>query len=298
VIEPIRAGHDDVSGPAAVRERLQERRGARRLLDFVARRPLVLDAAMGTRLLAAGLDLRNDDPALWNLTHPDTVAALHRRDVAAGSDAIVTNTFGANRCWLGRFGRSAEVEAINRRAVELARAAAGADRLVLADIGPTASRQVGAAAEQAAILVEAGADALIFETFGIDEIDSVLTEVTAAVHAPVPRLVSLKHWPEPPGPAARRLLELGASVLGMNCQPGIDAALKFAASLHRVVSCPLLVKPSAGTENRAELTPAALAAGVPELLEHNVRLIGGCCGTTDLHVKALADACLPYDGLP
>ena len=93
-----------------------------RFLAALARGPLILDAAMGTRLVARGLDLAHDDPAIWNLSHPEAVAEIHARDVAAGSDAVLTNTFGANRPWLARSGRDDRVEAINRRAVALARA--------------------------------------------------------------------------------------------------------------------------------------------------------------------------------
>src|SRR5829696_8699488 len=96
----------------------------------LARGPLLLDAAMGTRLMARGLDLAHDDPCLWNLDRPDEVLDIHRRDLRAGSDAVLTNTFGANRLSLRRLGRSDQVAAINHRAVELARQAAGPDRLV------------------------------------------------------------------------------------------------------------------------------------------------------------------------
>src|SRR5579859_5094964 len=95
-----------------------------------SQRPLVLDAAMGTRLVAAGLDLNADDPALWNRTHPELVRAVHRRDIAAGADAILTNTFGANRCWLDRFGAAQIAAELNRAAVALAQAEAGPDRYV------------------------------------------------------------------------------------------------------------------------------------------------------------------------
>src|SRR4051794_7638951 len=95
---------------------------------------------MGTRLLPLGLRLEDDDPCLWNLSHPDDVAAIHRRDVAAGSQALLTNTFGANRAWLRRFGAAVgAVGAINRAAVDLARDASGPGRFVLGDIGPTAA---------------------------------------------------------------------------------------------------------------------------------------------------------------
>src|SRR4051812_16772915 len=138
-------------GCARARRRVAEPPGGDRLHHAMARGLLVLDAAMGTRLIARGLDLTGDDPTLWNLSHPDEVRELHGRDVAAGSDAVVTNTFGANRNWLARYGRAGDVAAINRRAVGLARETVGPDRFVFGSIGPTASEVPGAAREQAEV---------------------------------------------------------------------------------------------------------------------------------------------------
>ena len=94
---------------------------------------------MGTRLMALGLDPASDDPALWNLSRPDDVLAIHRRDVAAGAGAILTNTFGANRFWLARFGRQRRRRVDQSPGVRLARRAAGPGRFVVGDIGPTAA---------------------------------------------------------------------------------------------------------------------------------------------------------------
>ena len=102
--------------------------------------------------------------------------------------------------------------------------------------------------------------------------------------------MSLWDWPRRPGPLARRLVERGAAVVGMNCQVGVPAALAFAETLSGLVSCPLLVKPAAGPAAESGSSPAAFAAAVPRLVEHNVRLFGGCCGTTETHVAAVARA--------
>ena len=122
----------------------------------------------------------------------------------AGADAVLTNTFGANRCWLARFG---QVRACWNRsiaaAVELARSAAGPDRFVMGSMGPTAGTETGAAAEQATILVDEGVDALLLETFRFPEVEPVLEEVTAALRRPVPVFVSLWEWPDEPRPAAQ-----------------------------------------------------------------------------------------------
>jgi methionine synthase I (cobalamin-dependent) len=266
------------------------RRPRATFLEAMKREPIVLDAALGTRLCARGLVLGEDDPCLWNLTRPATVLALHRLDITAGARAVFTNTFGASRGWLARFGRS-DVRTINRRAVALARRAAGAERFILGDIGPAAALAAGAAAEQAAILREAGVDALIFETFRAEVLARILPEVNDALGGALPVIASLWEWPDPPEPTARKLIELGATALGLNCRAGMAPALAFAERMHRVVDCPLLVKPSAAMPEDGGSTPAAFAALVPELLRLGVRLLGGCCGTTHEHVAALASAC-------
>jgi methionine synthase I (cobalamin-dependent) len=255
---------------------------------------MVLDAGIGTRLIELGLNLVDDDPSLWSLTHAADVLALHRRDVAAGAVAVLTNTFGANRCWMSKLGREAEVEPINRRAVELARLAAGAGRWVIGDIGPAAAAQTEAAAEQAAILVDSGVDALILETYLAAPAAEVLREITRTVADAPPILVSLREWPAGRGDferTARRFLDLGASVLGINCQPDIDQAVAFAQKMIRVVSCPLLAKPGVYPPGGTGSDPSLFAKAVPALLASNVRLLGGCCGTTHLHVAALAASC-------
>jgi methionine synthase I (cobalamin-dependent) len=294
VIESLRADAC-LSGPVPAATRTIPERGVARfrILDQIGQRPLVLDAAMGTRLVSAGLDLGNDDPALWCVSHPDHVSEIHQRDVAAGADAIVTNTFGANPCWLARFDQSRRMELINIQAVRLARDAAGPDRFVLGSIGPSSVAQKGAAAEQAAVLSSAGVDALFMETFLFPEIERALEEVNDATNGAVPVFVSLWRWPDPPETAVLRLSAAGASVLGLNCQPGAKSALGFAERLARTVTVPLLVKPGAGTGSEDAMSPADVKAAVPKLLANNVRLIGGCCGTTEKHVAAVA-ACAPF----
>ncbi len=271
-----------------------------RFLDSLRLGPMVLDAGMGTRLMAIGLNLQHDDPAIWNLTGPMHVLAVHQSDVAAGAMAIFSNTFGANRCWLRRYGREREVEPINRRAVELARLAAGPGRLVIGDMGPTAGDQAGAAAEQAAILADNGVDAVVLETCLAGPARAILEEIRRIVPESIPLVVSLREWPR--GRAgettARRLVDLGATILGINCRPGLDDSFEFAQRLRRIVDCPLFVIPCADPTLSTEVDAARFAAAVPRLLALNVRLLGGCCGTTDLHVAALAAACCSRQPVP
>ena len=264
----------------------------------LARRPLLLDAGMGTRLVARGLTLRRDDPALWNLSRPEDVLAIHRRDVDAGADAVLTNTFGANRHWLDRFGRAGEVEAINRTAVALAREAAGPDRFVLGSIGPSAvpdrkhdPAKRAALLEQVDLLAEAGVDALLLET---QSSRSRLDVAELGERTGLPVLVSFVQWSgSEPAALAARLRDAGAAAIGCNCQQGFAPMLWFARAFRRVTGLPLLIKPSAAPRlddpSRAvsDPPPFFFTAAVPELLATGVRLFGGCCGTTEVHIAAL-----------
>lgn len=269
-----------------------------RLLRAIADRPIALDAGMGTRLIALGLDPRRDDPCLWNLDRPAEVAGVHALDVQAGAVAILTNTFGANRAWLSRFGRAGDQGAINRAAVELARGATGDSGLVLGVIGPTAADVPGAAREQATILTDAGVDALIFETFPLESAIACLREVASIPGRP-PLIASLWAWPEPNEDAARRLVDAGADLVGSNCRPALPDMVEEAQRLASAVPVPLLVKPGIDpTDPADDSTPTAFASAVRELVGYNVRMIGGCCGTTEAHVAAVAGAIATLDPSP
>jgi len=239
---------------------------------------------MGTRLIAQGLNLSDDDPSVWNLTHPEVVERIHRLDVAAGSDALVTNTFGANAAWLTRFGRKRDVAAINRRAVGLAREAAGPDRFLLGSIGPTAAQSRGAYREQGEALIEAGVDAILLETHTTSQALIGLAEIG---RASVPIVVSLFRWDSPAEFIA--LAEAGADILGWNCL-SLCSCRRLAESGRGVVSLPLFAKPGGNLSKHREVSPRSFALGLPGLLRRGVRLIGGCCGTTEAHVAAMRSA--------
>jgi methionine synthase I (cobalamin-dependent) len=273
----------------------------------LARGFLMLDAAMGTRLLQAGLRLDDphDDPCLWNLTHSEAVLAIHRRDAAAGAELLLTNTFGANRRWLKRLGGEAaasRVKEVNQAGVALARQAAGPGRFVVGDIGPTAAAGAGdAVAEQAALLTDFGIDALLFETHRLDQAEQALREVGRCPRrrVRVPLMVSLLDWPDPPDRAVAHLAELGAEAVGVNCQEGMDAALRLAERLRRATALPLIVKPAAGGRvlPAPEGTPEAFAGAVPRLRALRPVLVGGCCGTSEAHLAAVRAAWYDSEGL-
>lgn len=259
-----------------------------RFRTAMARGPLLLDAAMGTRLMERGLQLADDDPVLWNLSQPEVIAEIHRRDVEAGAEVLLTNTFGANSQWLSRFGRSDAFAAINRRAVALARREAGVNGFVVGSISPIASKEPASSRDQAEVLVDAGVDALIFETHRLDQAEIALGQL--APQSPVPLLVSLFAWPDSPAEAVRRLADLGASAVGLNCVVGMESALRIAEALRRVTALPLIVKPSAGYPGEVMASPASFAQDSAGLLALAPILVGGCCGTNESHVAALRAA--------
>ena len=262
-------------------------------LQALDRGPIILDAAMGTRLIDLGLDIRSEDPCLWNLTRPDEVVNLHTRDVAAGSRALFTNSFGANRLWLARQGRANLVEKINRNAVELALKSIGSNGFVIGDIGPTAADEPGATSEQAAVLIQSGVHAIILETYRSEPLMRAIHEIRTHLGMPVPILASLWEWPVSLADTAKRLVDLGVTAIGINCQPDLEFVIKIASHLKKTVGCPILVKPSVLSEGtpHSGSSPMAFAEAVPRLLACNVRMLGGCCGTTEAHISAIANAC-------
>ena len=261
-----------------------------RLLDHAARRPIVLDAGMGTRLMERGLSLDGDDPCLWNFRHPDAVSEIHALDVAAGALAVLTNTFGANRPRLDRFGRGDETRALNLRAATLAREAVGASGFVIGSIGPISGDFVGDSyREQAEALAEGGVDALVFETHEIDSAATALRGVGPYVNLPL--IVSLWTWDAAAYHGVRRLEDLGASALGGNCTVGMGPMIEMADRLSTLTRLPLCAKPSANLPGETVSSPESFAESVPALLRSGVRFFGGCCGTTEAHVAALRAAC-------
>ncbi len=256
-----------------------------RLLTAFAARPLLLDGGMGTRLIAADPEGRGYDPALCSLIRPEIVRDVHTRDITAGSDALLTATFGANTFWLGQRHGAKEIAAMNRRAVALAREAAGPGRFVLGSIGPTAG---DSARDQAEILAGEGVDGVILETHRSGGALARLATIRGAVDLPI--LVSLFAFDEPVADAALRLVDAGADVIGINCvRP--DHALAWIAELSMSIgSTPLLWKPAASHPEGPAVTPSELAADVPALLHYGVRLLGGCCGATEAHIAALRSA--------
>lgn len=286
------------------------------LLRAVSERILLSDGAMGTQLQNAGLESGGCGDA-WNLDHPDRILAIQRRYVEAGSDCLITNTFGGCRVMLERYGEGGRVHAINEAGARVAREAfGGKPGFVLGDIGPfgglmepygEVARQTVEAAfrEQARGLAAGGADAIIVETQ--TSLDELRIAIAAAREAGVPVVIGSlafdRMLDEPdvrtmmgvsPEQAAEFLAEEGADIVALNCGTGVDMAMaaEVVRRYRAVTGLPVMAQPNAGNPELINFevvyheTPEQMAAGVPALIDAGARIIGGCCGSTPDHIRA------------
>jgi methionine synthase I (cobalamin-dependent) len=237
---------------------------------------------MGTRLIEHGLDYEHDDPTVWNLSHPGLISNLHATDIEAGSQLILTNTFGANTDWLARFGRAAQASAIIESAVRIARQAAGPFVKVLGSIGPTASSSA-VLIEQAERLLESGVDGLMLETFTCEAGLNALR--TLRTRSEVPIFLGLIDAFE----TVDAFVDAGADAVGINCVDPVNATERLLA-LPIPSQVPRFWKPGAAHPQHGAIAPGAFAAYLPGLLKAGVVGFGGCCGSTSEHIAALRRA--------
>lgn len=279
-----------------------------------------MDGAVGTQLYAAGVSIDACFDEL-SVSHPDVVSAIHRGYIAAGADIIETNSFGANRIRLEQFGFEERGREFNIRAVKVAREArevSGRTVFVAGSIGPSQrtlepfgtlrpNELAEAAREQIDALLEGGVDLLCIETISdIDEMRIVLQAARAACDLPVIALMTFAEdgrtvKGQGVDEVAAALIEAGATVIGANCSVGPNRILPVAAAMVRRVAAlgqehAVASVPNAGWPTRiagrvmfpssaayfAEFARDATAAGV--------RVVGGCCGTTPEHIRAMRDA--------
>ena len=282
------------------------------LLDqLLAAGPVVTDGAWGTQLQNRGLPT-GACPDLWNLEHPERVEEVARAYVDAGSQVILTNTFGANRFTLQRHEVADRVTAINRAGAEISCRAAGSKAAVFASMGPSGvvlmMGQVRPEAleeafvEQAAALASAGADALVVETMS-DPAEAKLA--VAAAHGTGLPVVACMVFDSgkahdrtmmgtTPEQAAEILLEAGADLIGSNCGQGIAGFVPICQRLAAASGRPVWIKANAGLPQMRDgqtiysQTPEQFADYVPALVEAGAGFIGGCCGTTPAFIQAVA----------
>jgi 5-methyltetrahydrofolate--homocysteine methyltransferase len=278
---------------------------------LIARGPVLTDGAWGTQLQALGL-AQGEFPDSWNLTHADRVAQVAEAYVAAGSQVILTNTFGANRLRLTEAGLADRVAEINAAGVRISKAAAGSRASVFASMGPsgrmlmmgdvTADELTAVFREQAAALAMGGADALVIETMA--DLEEAKLAVAAAKETGLPVVGSMVFgfgrdkdctmMGTTPEQAAAGLVAAGVDVVGANCGQGIEGFVKICARLRDAADGrPVWIKANAGLPKMVEdrpfysTTPREFAGHLPALLEAGAGFIGGCCGTTPAFITEL-----------
>ncbi|HEY9444858.1 MAG TPA: bifunctional homocysteine S-methyltransferase/methylenetetrahydrofolate reductase [Gemmatimonadales bacterium] len=269
----------------------------------------VVDGAMGTMLYGRGVFLNVCYDEL-NLRQPELVREIHREYLRAGAEVLETNTFGANPLKLASYGLADDTEHINSAAAGLAREAAGARAAVAGAVGPLGVRiepfgelSVDEARHlylrQVRGLLAGGVDGFILETFSdVNELGAALAAVRELCDLPVIAQMTVgtdgkTHYgtdPEVFGPA---LQSMGADVVGVNCSVGPHGVLEAVEKLARVVTVPLSAQPNAGLPREVGdrkiymASPEYMASYARRIVEAGARFVGGCCGTTPDHIRAI-----------
>lgn len=272
--------------------------------------PVITDGAWGTEMQARGLK-SGEAPDTWNLTQPDRVVEVARAYVDAGSQIVLTNTFGASRIRLAEHDCADKTAEINREGARLSKKAAGDEAHVFASIGPTGKMLMmgevtpeemhAAFEEQAAALAEGGADALVIET--MSDFEEAKIAVAAARTAGLPVVACMVYdsgadkdrtmMGGTPEEAAEILTEAGADVIGANCGQGIEGFVSLCRRLHAATDRPIWIKANAGLPEFVDgelvyrTTPAEFAGYAQALIDAGASFIGGCCGTNPTFLRAL-----------
>ena len=293
--------------------------------DIFASRPVLFDGAMGTVLYARGVTINRCYDEL-NLTDPGLILAVHEEYLQAGAEILETNTFGANRFRLGRHGLAGKVAEINAAGVRIARQAVehlkdkqAGEAWVAGALGPLGVRleplgKTGldeareAFAEQIRALAKAGVDFLVIETMpALNEAHEALKAAEeTAPELPVLVMVTVDDETNcldgaSPAQAAALLTEWGAGAIGVNCSTGPATVLTAIEAMRAATTLPLAALPNAGMPRAIEgrniylCSPEYMASFARKAIEAGVQFVGGCCGTTPNHIRAMRSAMRAID---
>jgi 5-methyltetrahydrofolate--homocysteine methyltransferase len=277
---------------------------------------LISDGAWGTFLYQKGLT-PGDCPELWCIDRRSDLLEIARSYIDAGSDMVQSNSFGASSFKLDIFGLSDRVGELNEAAASISREAAGPDRHVIASVGPTGKMLVmgdvsreelyDAFKEQVIALERGGADACCIET--MSDIDEATLAVKAAKENTGLEIICTFSFERTaageyrtmmgvsPSDMAKALCESGADIVGTDCGNGMQGMIPIVEEIRAVTpNIPILVHANAGMpvrvgdEDTFPDTPEDMAKLTPEIIKAGANIVGGCCGTTPAHIRAMADA--------
>lgn len=281
--------------------------------ELVKKGPVLLDGATGTNLQKAGMPV-GVCPEQWILENSEVLIDLQKRYVETGTDILFAPTFTASRIKLKEYGLEDHLEEMNRKLVALSKEAAkGTNALVAGDLTMTGEQLyplgdlmfedlVDVYKEQAKIIAEAGADLFVVETMmSLQECRAAVLAIREVCDLPV--MVSLTYnedgrtlYGTDPVTAVVVMQSLGADAVGMNCSTGPEAMLEPIAKMAEYAAIPLLAKPNAGMPELIDgqtvfnVEPEEFAEVGKKLVEEGAAIIGGCCGTTPEHIRALKEA--------
>jgi 5-methyltetrahydrofolate--homocysteine methyltransferase len=283
-------------------------------LERIKEGVLLCDGAMGTQLDVHGIQ-PGECHEEWNVSHPDTVERIHTAYIEAGAEAILTNTFGGTRWCLDRHRLGDKVGEFNSAAVKRARNAAGQDRYVLGDVGPTAQLVYPLGERKQEEFVEVFREEVSFLADGVDAIaiqtmtalEELLAAVRAAKESGLPVIASMSFSPDV-GKGfhtimgvgiehmVRRLEDEEVDGIGTNCGTvDITDVVSIVRQIRELTSLPILAEPNAGKprivgdKTTFDQTPEVMAQHIPALVGAGANIVGGCCGTTPAHIRAFVE---------
>jgi len=283
------------------------------ILDHLSQKKLLVsDGAWGTMLQSAGLP-SGTSPELWNLEEPTRVQAVAKAYFDAGSDMVLSNTFGGSRCKLEKVGLADRVVELNAAGARNSLEAADG-KLVAGSVGPTgefleplglmtAEQLEEVFAEQIGAMLDAGLRAVCIETMTAPEEAACAVRAAKGIDAGVDVISTFTFDPTPggyrtmmgtsPEDAVAMVIEAGADIVGANCGTGMDAMVEIAAAIRGATDKPILIHANAGMPELVEgetvfkQGPDEMASHVDALIDAGANIVGGCCGTTPDHIAAI-----------
>ena len=280
--------------------------------ELIKKGPIILDGAMGTGLMKAGMSV-DECTEKWAVEHPEVVMDIQKAYIEAGAQILYAPTFGANRIKLAEYGLEEEIEFLNKELVALSKKAADGKTLIAGDLTMTGQIPypvgdvpfevfVDTYKEQARLLVEAGVDLMVIETMmSLQECRAAVLAIREVCDLPIMATMTYNEdgrtlYGTPPEVAINVLQSLGVDAVGVNCSTGPEGMVPIVEKMAEYATIPLIAKPNAGLpeldgmETVYRMTPEEFARTGKKLIEAGASMVGGCCGTTPEHVKALADA--------